>query len=80
MSRNEVVGFLREHWLAVSLGLLAVGGWVARAEAAFGAINEMKQAQSITESLGRLECLRDRSRATLAGVPCSQLLNEWGLR
>jgi hypothetical protein len=32
------------------------------------------------ESLGRLECLRDRQRATLAGVPCGQLLKEWGLR
>ena len=74
MSRGEVVGFLREHWISVSLGLIAVGGWIARAEYAFAAIGGMQRAQTITESLARLECLRDRERATLAGVPCGTLL------
>lgn len=80
MSRGEVGRFVRDYWWQLGALTLLVFGWVVRVEAAVNGLEGLADAQSTVESLARLECLRDRQRATLAGVPCGQLLNEWGLR
>ena len=80
MSRGEVGRFLREFWWQIGTIVLLGLGWVVRVEAAVGQMDRLVDAHGITESLGRLECLRDRQRANLAGVPCSELLREWGIR
>ena len=80
MTRREVASFLRDYWWQLGAIALLVIGWVTQVQAAVNKVGELQDAATLMESLGRLECLRDRQRATLAGVPCSQLLNEWGLR
>jgi hypothetical protein len=80
MTRLEVASFARQHWVQLGIIALAIIGWVVRVEAAVGQMDRLTDAHGITESLGRLECLRDRQRATLAGVPCGELLREWGIR
>jgi hypothetical protein len=80
MSRGEVGRFLWVHWWQVGIIVVGLVTWVARVEGMVSRTADLEAAADLMESLGRLECLRDRQRATLAGVPCGQLLKEWGLR
>ena len=75
MSRGEAVAWLRSHWWQIGVGLLAVGGWVARVEASIAGIREVEPTRRMVESLARLECLKDRVPAVMAGLPCAVLVD-----
>jgi hypothetical protein len=70
-----VAAFLRDYWWQMGLGLLAVGGWAARVEAAIAHMDRLATDHEIVTGLGRLQCLRDRTTATAAGIPCRILLD-----
>lgn len=80
MTGREAGNWLREHWWQVGTALLLIGGWVARVEASVARIDVLVSDHDITQGLGRLECLRDQLTARAAGIPCGELLGDWGTR
>lgn len=80
MSPRHAADWIKAHSWEVGLALLAVGGWITRAEVAFADAGELHDTvdrdHEIVAGLGRLACIRDRLTAGAAGIPCGDLLNE----